>query len=94
MFARPVTPCEVVVIELESNTVVVKLELVDTCNRYDVAPLAVFQFNVGLVEMPVAPFCGDDSVGAGGGLTTVIVVKLHTDEYALVPAAFVALTRQ
>ena len=65
----------------------------DTCNRYDAAPLAVFQFNVGLVEMRVAPFCGDASIGAGGGIAAS-VVKLHTAEYALIPMAFVALTRQ
>jgi hypothetical protein len=44
------------------------------------------------METPVAPFDGDDSVGAVGGAT--IVVKLQLDEYALVPPAFVALTRQ
>jgi hypothetical protein len=51
-----------------------------------------FHDTVGLVETPVAPFEGDDSVGADGAAT--MVVKLRAVEYALVPPAFVALTRQ
>ena len=70
----------------------VKLGLVDTCNRYDVAPSEAFHLNVGLVDIPVAPSEGDASVGADGGAT--MVAKLHTAEYGLVPAAFVAFTRQ
>jgi hypothetical protein len=51
-----------------------------------------FQLSVGVMETPVAPFDGDDSVGADGAAT--MVVKLQAVEYALVPPAFVALTRQ
>ena len=47
---------------------------------------------VGVMETPVAPFDGDDSVGADGAAT--MVVKLQAVEYALVPLAFVALTCQ
>jgi hypothetical protein len=48
--------------------------------------------NMG-VEMPVAPFDGAESAGAGGGATTV--VKLQTVENGPVsPSAFAALTRQ
>jgi hypothetical protein len=44
------------------------------------------------METPVALFDGELSVGADGAAT--MVVKLQLDEYALVPPAFVALTRQ
>jgi hypothetical protein len=40
----------------------------------------VFHDIVGLVEIPVAPLLGKESVGAGGGLTTVTVVKFQVDE--------------
>jgi hypothetical protein len=76
------------------TTVVEKLELVETCTPYEVAPLAAFQLSVGFVETLVAPFDGEVSVGADGGLTVALVVKLQTVEYALVPPVFVALTRQ
>ena len=75
----------------QTTVPVVKLEVVDTCNLYDVAPLAAFQLNVGVSDCPVAPFTGDASVGAAGGLP---VVKLHVLDHRLVPAAFFALTRQ
>ena len=54
--------------------------------------MEAFQLSVGVMETPVAPFDGDDSVGAGGAAT--MVVKLQLEEYALVPPALVALTRQ
>jgi len=44
-----------------------KLELVETCSPYEVAPLEAFQLRVGLVETPVAAFEGDTSVGGIGG---------------------------
>jgi hypothetical protein len=53
-----------------------------------------FQLSVGLVETPVAPFEGEESVGAEGGEGGAAVAKLQAVEYALVPPAFVALTRQ
>ena len=80
-------------IPLWSTTSGVKLELVETCNRYEVAPLEGFQLKVGLVETPVAMSAGEASSGAAGAAPTT-VVKLQTPEYALVPPAFVAFTRQ
>ena len=50
----------------------------DTCNRYDAAPLEGFQIKVVLVETPAAPFGGAASVGVDGGATTV--VKFHVAE--------------
>ena len=38
------------------------------------APLEVFHVNVGLVETPVAPLVGDDSVGAAGIVAVVKIV--------------------
>ena len=93
MMARPLRTYEVVVIALWSTTSGEKLELVETCNRYDIAPLEAFQLNVGLVETPVAPLPGKASIGAAGAAPTT-VVSLHTVEYALVPPAFVAFTHQ
>jgi hypothetical protein len=81
------------VIPLWFTTVVVKLELVDTCSWYEVAPVEAFQLSVGVIETPVALFDGERRVGAGG-LPPELVVKLQMLEYALVPLAFVALTRQ
>ena len=73
--------------------VVAKLELVETCTRYDVAPVEAFQLKtVGVVDTPVSPSAGERSVGTAGTATTV--VKLRTVENGLVPAAFVAFNRQ
>jgi hypothetical protein len=74
-----------------STTVVAKVALVDTCTRYDVAPVEALQFNVGFVATPVAVLVGETRVGADG---IALVVKLHTLDHALVPATFVAFTRQ
>jgi hypothetical protein len=76
---------------LWSRIVVEKSALAETCTRYDVAPVEAFQVSVGFAETPVALFAGEESVGAAGGEA---VVKLHTLDQALVPAAFVAFTRQ
>ena len=92
LFVRPVTLYEVAVIPLWLTTVVEKDETVETCSPYDVAPLEALQVRVGLVEIPVAPFDGDASVGAAGG--AIAVMKLHAAEYGLVPPAFEAFTRQ
>ena len=70
----------------------VNVELVDTCTWYDVAPEDVFQPSVSEVGWPVELLGGDASMGGGGPAT--IVVKLQAEEYALVPPAFDALTRQ
>ena len=56
------------------------------------APLDALQVKLGLVETPVAPLEGEDSVGTPGA--AIIVVKLHTLDQLLVPPAFVAFTRQ
>ena len=53
----------------------VKLELVETCSWYEVAPAEAFQLNVGLVETPVALLDGEDSVGARGVVMAPKVVK-------------------
>ena len=50
-----------------------------------------FHDSVGSVDWAVAPFRGEESAGAGGG---VVVVKLHTLDHALVPTELVAFTRQ
>ncbi|MEK9138979.1 MAG: hypothetical protein AAB393_17810 [Bacteroidota bacterium] len=44
------------------------MEFLDTCNRYDAAPLEGFQIKVVLVETPAAPFGGAASVGVDGGV--------------------------
>jgi hypothetical protein len=71
----------------------VNAELVETCTRYDVAPVEAFHVNVTFVATPVAPLAGVDNTGAVGGNGTA-VVKFHVLEKALVPALFVAFTRQ
>jgi hypothetical protein len=43
-----------------------KLEFVDTCKPYELAPFTEFQLNVGLVETPIEPSDGDDKVGGTG----------------------------
>lgn len=51
-------------------------ELVETCRLYDVAPLEAFHVNVGVVETPVVPLAGEESIGADN-----VVVNDHTPEY-------------
>jgi hypothetical protein len=65
------------------------VEFVETCTRYDVAPLTAFHNSVELVGVSVAPFGGDTSVGVAR-----TVVKLHTLDQSLVPPELVAFTRQ
>ena len=85
--------CFDVVLNVESSTKrELNVELVDTCNRYDVAPVEAFQLNVRVTGCAVAPLLGDESVGVAGGVGRV--VKLQALEYALVPLLFLALTRQ
>jgi len=45
-----------------------------------------------LVDTPVAPFDGEESVGAVGAV--MMVVKLHAVDQLLVPPLLVALIRQ
>jgi len=85
--------CREVVVSAASSTIeVAKLCDADTCILYVVAPVAAFQLNVGSIGTFVEPFAGDESVDADGAAT--IVVNEKTEEYAVVPPAFVALTRQ
>jgi hypothetical protein len=60
---------------------VLNVELVDTCTRYDVAPLDAFQLKVGEVDWFGAPVAGDASEGVPGAAGKPnVVVKLHTVE--------------
>ena len=61
-----------------SRTVVLNEDDVESCTRYVLAPDEAFQLNVVLVEIPVAPLDGDESVGGDGDAT--IVVNDHDDE--------------
>ena len=92
MFDRGPTCLEVEVIVASSKTVVEKVELVETCSLYDVAPDEAFHASVGLVAIPVTALAGEASTGVEGGAT--MVVKLQAFDQALVPPAFLALTRQ
>ena len=74
-------------------TNVEKLEFVETCTVYEVAPLEAFHVRVGVLDTLVAPLMGELSDGAAGGLPAA-VVKLHVVDQALVPPAFVAFTLQ
>ena len=76
-----------------SKSVVANVEDVDTWTRYDDAPADAFHVNVGVLETLVEASNGETCVGAGGGLPAP-VVKLNTDENALVPPAFAAFARQ
>jgi hypothetical protein len=89
-----------VVVTLESlRTSVENEEAVDTCTRYDVAPVEAFHVNVGEVETPVANCAGEVNTGTAGTepvpeSTAVPVVKLKMVEYAPRPATFEPRTRQ
>lgn len=66
-----------------------KETVIETCNRYDVAPPEAFQVNVGFIGTPVDPSAGDASNGAAR-----VVINRRTLDQSLVPLAFDALTRQ
>jgi hypothetical protein len=74
-----------------STTIKEKPDDVETCSRYDDAPDEATQLTVGLVEIPVALFVGEERVGTEG--IAAIVVKEAVD-HKLVPPAFVAFTCQ
>ena len=59
---------------------------------YVAASVAASQLSVGFTATPMAPSAGDERVGTAGN--AIIVVKLRVAEKSLVPAEFVALTRQ
>jgi hypothetical protein len=88
---KPVIGWDVPVIVESLNTVTANVLLVETCTRYVFAPTDAFQLNVGFVDWLVARFSGAINTGANGA---ALVVKLHTVEYALVPAEFFVFTRQ
>jgi hypothetical protein len=92
--ASPLSAYEVAVRALSFTSVVTNIGSVESCKWYDAAPVDAFQVSVGLGATPVAPFAGVDNAGTAGGDVGVIVVKLQEAEYALGPAALVALTRQ
>lgn len=74
--ASPLTGCEVPVIPLWSTTVVEKLELVETCNRYDSVRQEELHDNVGLVDMPVERSGGDARAGAAGAANVVLAFQV------------------
>ena len=86
------TVLDVEVRPLWSETVAAKSDAVDTCRRYEVAPVTAFQLSVGEAEAFTSLSSGVINVGADGRLTTV--VKLLVEDHALAPPAFFALTRQ
>jgi hypothetical protein len=60
-----------------------------------VAVADAFHESVVGTATPVAPFAGEERVGAGGGGGGgVAVVKLQTAEGKLLPLVLIALTRQ
>ena len=80
-------------VNVASSTMVLeKSEIVDNWTRYVAAPETAFHASVRLSSWFVALLEGELSVGATGAGGTV--VKLKTCDQALVPPAFVALTRQ
>ena len=83
---------EVPVRPLRLTIVGVKLAFVETAHVYDTAPADAVQIIVGLNATSAAPFAGAFSVGGDGGATRV--VNDDVADQALVPAEFVAFTRQ
>ena len=67
--ARPVTGYDVLVTPPTSKTSGEKVELVETCRRYFVAPTDAFQLSTGAVGTLVAPFAGEERIGATTGTT-------------------------
>ena len=68
-----------------------KLELLSTWMRYDVAPLTLPQPNVGVLSLIVIPFDGVESGGTEGAGR---IVKLQLADHAPVPHELDACTRQ
>lgn len=91
-FTRPVTDLDVKVSPFWSRTGVAKSDVVDTCKRYDSAPLSVFQLSVGDRETFSSLSGGKFSAGPTVRIGTV--VKLLERDQAPAPPAFIPLTRQ
>ena len=83
--------CFVVAWVESSRIILEKFELVDTCIRYEAAPVEANHSSIGVTETPVAPSAGDSKAGAAGARR--MVVKVRTVDHALVPPAFLAFTR-
>ena len=79
---------------LWSTRAVANVELVETCSRYDVAPLDAPHCSETAVLIAVAPFAGNDRTGVAGTFAAAMVVKDEPADHALVPAVLEALTRQ
>jgi hypothetical protein len=81
LFVKPYTVRDVSVIPLIATTADENNESVETCKRYENARLARFQTKVGFVEIPVAPFPGETSVGTVGSATrgtfNVLVISIE-----------------
>ena len=77
---------------LSLTTREIKSEAVDTCNEYDIAPVTVFQINIGFPEIPNAPLVGEDKTGAFG--TRQIVENFQMVDHPLLPLSLPAFTRQ
>jgi hypothetical protein len=92
LIERPVTWRKVFDIPLWFTMRPENVDVVETCKSYDVAPAEAFQPSMGFVATPEAPLEGVESVG--GKRAPEAVVKLQTVDQSLIPAAFVALTRQ
>jgi hypothetical protein len=69
-----------------------KLDKKETCTSYEVARVDAFHAREGLVETFVAPFEGALNVGTAG--VSTCTEKRQTLDHPLVPAEFVAFTRQ
>lgn len=67
------------------TTVEEKLELVETWRPYDVAPEEAFQVSIGFVEVPVAPFDGEDKLGGEGGVVPAVPTSLTSSKYSVLP---------
>ena len=69
-----------------------KLELLSTWMRYEVAPLALPHWKVGVVSHVLLPFEGEDREGGEEGADRI--VKLQEDDHEPVPQELDACTRQ
>jgi hypothetical protein len=64
------------VIDESLITVVAKVDTVEICTRYVVAPLTVPHVNVGMVGILVAPLLGELNTGESGAVDTLLLFEL------------------
>ena len=69
-----------------------KLELLSTWIRYDVAPLTLPQLKVGVLSHVLLPFEGEERLGAAG--VGQLMVKSHVADQEPAPHELDACTRQ